>query len=256
MNAYIAFLVLAAASAASICTADRLNVEPIDPTPQGSYEVLFRSDLLQQQPEYFVPPSDPQAVALEFARSQLNIKDSDYSIKSSYTTETTGITHMYLKQIIHGIEVSNGDISVHVDRNGKVIAYGDNFYRNPDLSKRSLWFGQASGQFVKPSIAFGTLAAYIGKPIDTTKIKEAPRNNIVNSGNEYVLSGIDYALDEVIAKQAYIQNSRGSLEAAWEFFIDLGDNYFHAHVSADGKRVISLIDWVSSAVYNVLKVGD
>ncbi|KAI8057277.1 Fungalysin metallopeptidase-domain-containing protein [Syncephalis plumigaleata] len=146
-------------------------------------------------------------------------------------------------------EIANGDISVNVDAKGTIIAYGDNFYRNADASKRKLWAGQSSPRFVEPNKAFVSLADHIGRPIEASKIT-------VWNKPEYVLSGIPYAKDEVIAKQSYIQTSEGALEATWEFLIDLGDNYFDAHISADGTSVVALNDWVADAMYNVVQVGD
>ncbi|RKP08692.1 Fungalysin metallopeptidase-domain-containing protein [Thamnocephalis sphaerospora] len=209
--------------------------------------------MLKSQPTRLLPPSNLEEAALDFVRTQLKVKKGDYKVKSVYTTNDTGVTHVHLKQVFRNLEVSNSDITLNVDKNGKVITYGDNFFRGRDASRHSLWAGAASSRFVSPSNAFSTLAQHIGKPLGSSKITEAALNNQNGESAEYALNGVPGALGQVLARQAYVQVNKDTLEAAWEITVDLGDNYFNAHVSADGKRVLSLIDWVSDASYNVIQ---
>ena len=51
--------------------------------------------------------------------------DSSYLIREdSYHDERTGVTHVYFRQIINGIEVADANINVNV-KDGAVISYGD-----------------------------------------------------------------------------------------------------------------------------------
>ncbi|RKP04765.1 peptidase M36, partial [Thamnocephalis sphaerospora] len=61
---------------------------------------------------------------------------------------------------------------------------------------------------------------------------------------------------DVKVQQSYIQTKDGSLEATWEFIIDLYSNHFHGHVTADGKRILSLTDWVARASYAAVPFGE
>ncbi|KAI9598674.1 Fungalysin metallopeptidase-domain-containing protein, partial [Syncephalis fuscata] len=208
---------------ANPCVSERVNVAPIEAGPLPKYEVSLLSPTLQRHGNQFAPSGKPEDVARAFVRQQLKFKDNDYVVKSFYATESTGVTHVYLKQLFQGIEVANGDISVHVDAKGAVIAYGDGFYYGTDASKRNLWAGQSAPRFVN----------------QLTTIPDTDTQND-SKQQRFILQGIPYAQDKL-------------LQAAWEFFIDLGDNYFNAHVSADGSSVLSLADWISDASYNVLK---
>ncbi|KAI9596349.1 hypothetical protein BDF19DRAFT_412925 [Syncephalis fuscata] len=245
MNKYIhaTLLLLAVANAASFVAAERFNAQLIQPGPTPKYEIALLSPMLKRQPSHFGPVGNPVDVAKAFVRQNIKIKDSDYVIKDSYVTKSTGVTHVYFKQLFQGVEVTNGDISVNVDAGGKVITYGDSFYHSSDASKRNLWAGQSSQRFVEPSKA-------------PSKITIIPYINPNDKKKQYILQNIPYVLKDVITQQSYIHTADGSLKAAWEFFVDLGDNYFNAHVSADGKEVVSLFDWISDATYNVVKVGD
>ncbi|KAI9596336.1 Fungalysin metallopeptidase-domain-containing protein [Syncephalis fuscata] len=256
MNARLALAVLAMVNAISLATAERVKVQLVSPDPLPKYEVASRSAALRQQGSNFASNGKPEDVAKAFARQHLKVKNGDFAVKTSYSTKSTGVTHVYLKQIFQGVEVANGDISVNVDSKGTVIAYGDSFYHNTDASKRNLWAGQSSPRFVEPNKAFVSLAEHIGRPIDASKITVSSRASLRGSKPQYILTGIPYAKDEVVAQQSYIHTSEGALEATWEFFIDLGENYFNAHVPANGGKVISLVDWISDASYNVVKLED
>ncbi|KAF9916182.1 Fungalysin/Thermolysin Extracellular metalloproteinase 5 [Lobosporangium transversale] len=72
-------------------------------------------------------PADPKKVATDFVQQQLT--SSDYVVKNAYTSKHNGVTHVYLRQVINGLEVVNGDINVNVDKDGNVISFGDSFYK-------------------------------------------------------------------------------------------------------------------------------
>ncbi|KAF8646606.1 hypothetical protein AX16_007174 [Volvariella volvacea WC 439] len=96
---------------------------------------VFHSSPYQIQTTGFVPMSPdacPFAVAKSFVNDLLadQLSDSNtYRIrKDSYTDRTTGITHVYVRQIVNGLEVADGDINVNV-KDGRIISYGNSFYR-------------------------------------------------------------------------------------------------------------------------------
>lgn len=46
----------------------------------------------------------------------------------SYTDSRTQITHVYARQLINGFEVGDGDINVNIDRDGRVLSWGNSFH--------------------------------------------------------------------------------------------------------------------------------
>ncbi|RKP23342.1 zinc-dependent metalloprotease [Syncephalis pseudoplumigaleata] len=258
----ILWVVALISAAAWLTAAERLRVEPIQPGPLAKYEVASLSPTLAQQGTQFTEAGNPQKIGEAFAGRVLSVKQGDYAVKNAYITHSTGVTHIYLKQRFQGIEVANGDMAVHVDSNGHIIAYSDGFYRGTDVSKRQLWSNSMKPQYVAPGVAFKALADYIGKPVDTASIVAVPQVGGEGDGagdgdnEQYTLEGIPYALESVVVRRAYIHTKDDELQAVWDFRINLGDNYFNAHVSANGARVLALNDWVADAAYNVVKVGD
>ncbi|RKP04488.1 Fungalysin metallopeptidase-domain-containing protein, partial [Thamnocephalis sphaerospora] len=64
------------------------------------------------------------------------------------------------------------------------------------------------------------------------------------------------AQKDVKVQQSYIQTKGGSLKATWEFFVRTRGNHFHAHVTADGNRLVALGDLVARASYTAFQLGD
>lgn len=91
---------------------------------------IFRASPYQIQTNGFTPvdPStDPLDVARLFIDDILssNSDSSSYVIrKDSYTDKNTGVTHVYVRQLVNGLEVADGDMNVNI-KDGMVISYGN-----------------------------------------------------------------------------------------------------------------------------------
>jgi len=48
--------------------------------------------------------------------------------EQTYTDKSTGVTHVYAKQLLNGLEVSDGDINVNIDAHGRVLSWGNSFH--------------------------------------------------------------------------------------------------------------------------------
>lgn len=65
-------------------------------------------------------------------------ESSHYELRGdSYTDDNTGVTHVYFRQLINGLEVSDGLINVNV-KNGVVISYGDSVSLSDNTSAKTL----------------------------------------------------------------------------------------------------------------------
>ncbi|KAL1701153.1 Fungalysin metallopeptidase-domain-containing protein [Schizophyllum commune] len=105
---------------------------------------VFKSSPYDIATSSFIPQSisnDPFEVARVFVDDLLRDQEANsYRVrKDSYTDETTGITHVYFRQLVDGVEVADADINVNI-RDGMVLSYGDSFYKGPlsGLHDRSL----------------------------------------------------------------------------------------------------------------------
>ena len=72
--------------------------------------------------------TDPYVVAEEFVAiltSNARSPGSSFYVRDdSYTDKKTGITHVFVRQLMYGVEVADGDINLNI-KDGIVLSYGD-----------------------------------------------------------------------------------------------------------------------------------
>ncbi|PVU92627.1 hypothetical protein BB561_003717 [Smittium simulii] len=74
---------------------------------------------------------DAKNVAFEHIFTTLGYTANDYVVKNAYQTSHNGITHIYMKQVVKGLEISNGDLNINIDKFGNVISGSSTFYKSP-----------------------------------------------------------------------------------------------------------------------------
>jgi len=201
-------------------------------------------------------PQSPRDVALAFAKKQFKLKEGDYVVKRAYQTAHSGVTHVYLRQLLQGTEVVNGDMNINVDKAGNILSYGSSFLplTQEVLAKSKTWTG-GNARFVSPTQALKTLAAHLKQPLDIAAVKEV-RPNTEGPRPSFKLNGVSFAKGDVVAEQSYVQNDQGVLVATWRVNVPMEENWFDAQVSADGSKVLSLNDWVADSSYNVFPYNE
>ncbi|KAF7291524.1 Extracellular metalloproteinase [Mycena kentingensis (nom. inval.)] len=99
---------------------------------------VYKASPYQVQTNSFkrmVPETDPFVVAQSFVEDILGNQPeaSSYKIrKDSYTDKNTGITHVYVRQLVNGLEVTDGDMNINV-KDGVVLSYGNSFFPGPEF---------------------------------------------------------------------------------------------------------------------------
>jgi len=77
---------------------------------------------------------DPFDVANCFLQDLLDNHLSEWNRyfirKDSYTDQNTGVTHIYARQIVNGLEVVDGNINLNI-KDGQVLSFGNSFYIGP-----------------------------------------------------------------------------------------------------------------------------
>lgn len=85
--------------------------------------------------------SDPVEVAQQFAQqltAGANSPGSSFYVREdSYTDKNTGVTHVYLRQTVYGVEVADGDMNVNI-KDGRVLSYGDSFFRGLNIEPQGV----------------------------------------------------------------------------------------------------------------------
>lgn len=77
-------------------------------------------------------PVDPLEVAKSFLDSHIDLDSGvTYVIRGdSYTDKSTGVTHVYARQVIQGVHVADGNINLNI-KDGVVLSFGDSVRNFP-----------------------------------------------------------------------------------------------------------------------------
>ncbi|KAL1925838.1 uncharacterized protein VTP21DRAFT_721 [Calcarisporiella thermophila] len=213
---------------------------------------------------------DALEVARQFAQKQLT--NSEFVVKNVYKSQVNGITHVYLRQVVDGVEVVNGNFNINVDSKGRVISYGNSFYRgrksrnvrrqakeaNEANDPKPKLAGDATGKTIDPIEALKSLAKHIKADISgADKIKVEVENSLDGEPTT-VLTNVPFAVpgSKVPVRQVLIQTDGGrQLQPVWEIEVEMENNWLQSHVQVNNGKVLSLIDWVADASYNVFPFG-
>jgi extracellular elastinolytic metalloproteinase len=84
---------------------------------------------------------DPLDVARIFVDDVLSTQaaqDLSYKVREdSYTDKNTGVTHVYVRQLVNGLEVADGDMNINI-KDGMVLSYGTSVCSLASLT-REIW---------------------------------------------------------------------------------------------------------------------
>ncbi|KAI9218394.1 Fungalysin metallopeptidase-domain-containing protein [Blastocladiella britannica] len=211
----------------------------------------------------FAAPGKPEDVATKFVAAQLNIPASDFRI-SDIVPLSNGGSAVHLRQVINGLDVANGNINVNVDSHGRVISFGDAFFRGarPAAPPTTVAPGQvhttAAATKVSPQSGFEKLAAAVGLSLDGKKIDVQPAVSVQSVGGKPVQKKwtikTDAAKSDVPVKYAYIQNG-DELKLVYNYAVELDNAWYNAHVDATTGTVEHIADWVADSTYSGVPVG-
>ncbi|KAG0368504.1 Fungalysin metallopeptidase-domain-containing protein [Gamsiella multidivaricata] len=215
---------------------------------------------------------NPKKVATDFVEQHLT--SSDYIVKNAYTSKHNGVTHVYLRQVVNGLEVVNGDININVDKHGNVISYGDSFYKaRQDTDSLSVqdWIKQEAENLAEQGrqLAFGGrrrrgslhlkhMSTIKGPDVKATlspqdallsfakylnvKIPRPEDMDIITTYNfnsnkaEVIMTNCPLTANgKVPVNQAYIQTEQGTLELVYGFQVEMKDTDNWFHVQVNAE---------------------
>ncbi|KAJ3357215.1 Fungalysin/Thermolysin Extracellular metalloproteinase 5 [Allomyces javanicus] len=198
--------------------------------------------------------ADPKTVATAFLTTQLQFPASEFVIKNVVPV-SNGMTAVYVRQLVNGIEVVNGDINLNI-KNGKVVTYGDSFYRGARPSKPNLNNQESLVATKTPDAAFKSLASFVGAQPKSVEVKANTQEGASSkAGPTYTISS-DIAAAKVPAKYSYVQDGN-NLKLVYSMQVKMAntDSWYHGHVNVQTGAVEAINDWASDARYTVLPIG-
>lgn len=192
---------------------------------------------------------DPLDIALAYIhqnQQQLGLTDADLAdivVKDRYVSRHNGVTHLYLRQRLEGIELFNGDININIDREGRVINLGNRFIS--DLSRSATTRTPALSAMEAVQRAAGHLRLAVTEPL-------VLRQNLGGPARAVVLSDGGVSLDDIPAKLVY-QPYQREVRLAWDLVIRLKthEDWLDMRIDAVTGELLSQNNWIVNDNYHV-----
>ena len=168
---------------------------------------------------------------------------AEWSVSDRYVTAHNGVTHIYLRQTLGGIEVFNGVINANVARDGSLISLGSRFV--PDLSgaaNTSIPVLSAADALLRAAGSLG-LAAMPAPAVQSLQGGPSMRT---------LFAGGSLSRDPIPVRLLYVPMSSEAVRLAWDLRIRPGDgNAWQIEVDAVTGDVLKTIDLVKRDSYKV-----
>lgn len=195
------------------------------------------------------PGVDNKSVALGFVQQNaalLGLTPADlaeYEITDDVESKASPVRHLYLRQTHQGLPVYNGQLQVHVDREGRILSVNNAFLPNLAQSVNRLQPGLTVDE------AVAAAAAHLGRavgPIVRVSAETDARRRTVLEARSLSERPIDAAL-------MLLPIAQGEARLVWNFQIwePRGGDIADFTVDAETGKVWTRRSWVDDAQYKV-----
>ncbi len=177
-------------------------------------------------------------------RENLGLTEQDLAdmlVQDHYSSSRSGITHIYWRQRLDGVEVWNGDLAINVARDGSIINLNNGFVS--DLAGKV--------QDRSPRISQETAVAMAAQALGLTL--RSPLTQVESFGGpdlKVVFSDGGISRREIPVRLIYQPSEdRQSVRLAWDLSIERNDapDWWSMRVDALSGELLSRYNWVSHA---------
>jgi len=172
----------------------------------------------------------------------------DPYVTSQYSDSDTGISHIYLRQKVNGLQVADADFGIGIAADGAVISAGGGFVR--DLSA-TLANPRTSDPIMSPIDAVRHAATALGLPLENDGTFADP---VLGPTRSFTINSPTVSQDPITAQLHYVPTADGSAVMAWELIILTpdGQHWYDLSINVQDGDIVRLCDWMSDASYHAL----
>ncbi len=185
---------------------------------------------------------------LEKASAEFGLRPGDLEdtvVRDEYRSAHNGVTHVYVRQRLNGIEVVNGDSNVNIDREGRVFFAGTRFVS--DLATRA----NANSPSIGALEALLSAAKHLELQTNDLELLQS----IGGPAAEAVFSRSGISLEKIPVKLMYLPTDKGEVRLVWEAVVRLpdGQHWYDLFIDALTGEVLEKFDWIAEeAEYDVI----
>lgn len=201
---------------------------------------------------YLTAPSsnDPEQIVRDYllanlAQYQLTEADVlEYVVTDRYVAHHTGVTHLYFRQKVHGLEIFGANLNAHVLPDGRILTINNQFL--PYLNRTNI------NHQPQLTAVEATQAAALHLGLQLTSALQVT-SNLGGPTQKTVLSNGGISQNPIPAQLVYTANNKGELALAWELIIyELHHpHWWQMQVSASNGQLLHLTDWVVSDQWGI-----
>ena len=161
----------------------------------------------------------------------------DLKVKDQYTSQHNGVTHIYLRQQIGGIEVVGAELNSNVTKDGKVLNLNNSFVKG--LIKAA----NRNSASISPAQAVEATAKHLGltvsEPLQVIETQAGPQL-------ETTLSKGGISLEPIHAKLVYQPVDENRVRLAWSVVISQvgGEHWWNISVDAETAEILAGYDYI------------
>jgi extracellular elastinolytic metalloproteinase len=161
---------------------------------------------------------------------------ANFVITNQYTSVGSGVTHIYLRQVVNGVEVFNANTSMHISKEGNLITLNNGFVANASEKAAP----------AKPSIAVSSALNAAGNHVGMNLAPVMSKADIPMQNNRLSISDPSISPEPVKAGLYYLQTESGLvLTYNVEVFDNTTNDWWNVRVNANDGSVIEKNNWTT-----------
>lgn len=169
------------------------------------------------------------------AANGVQAQDMSYVITSQYTSKNNGVTHVYLRQTLNGIEIFNANSSLNFNQNGNLLGFNNGFIHGAANRVR------ISTKTISYAQAISTVASQLGIAVNIAHAKTSIH------ANEYIVKDNNASSKDIKTKLFYLLKNN-QLFQVWnvEMYLDKNGDWWNKRVDTESGLIIDENNWKTS----------
>ena len=183
-----------------------------------------------------------QLLSAEQAKYNLTNDDiNDFVITDQYTDKHNGVTHIYFKQRVNGIEIAEAASSLHLDKNGNMIVLNNAFVSN--ASQKAI--------LKTPVIGTQTALSNAAVHVQMNVANALSKTNLPMENNLLVIKDETVSPEPIKLRLQYVLLA-GELKLTYyvELFNNQTSDWWNVKVDANDGGIIGKDNWTVSCNFN------
>ena len=201
-------------------------------------------------------PGAPLKIALDFVRSNaalLGLKLTDLAgieVTDTVYSAPIGATHVYLRQVYHGLPVFNATLQVHINREGRISGINNSFIPGMAAPLKSLRPVISAADSVSAAarhlnVPLRGLPLIVNQSLGVQQVTSLSAPDVSSRAIQAQLMWLPVGLDLTLVWRFQVHTLDG------QHIYDITVDAETGSAATDGNRVFTRFDWVSSDRYRV-----